>query len=135
EPVYSDLHEDLVYFPTYWRIGPGSPSPTYSGVAGVQIGGGIEPNAALGLFWANESVPIATLFFRVKGKTGTSAEIRFSDDEWTPFGGDSCQRNTLWFRVDNHEFDFGAYSTRHVSGEIRIVEGEPTQTEVPTLPP
>src|SRR5690606_15290575 len=96
EPIYSDLHQRLVFFPTYWRLGVGGSGHTNSGVSGFTMGGNIESNAALGLFLANESVPLATLFFRLKGEPGTTAELRFSDDEWSLFGGGPCTRNGMF---------------------------------------
>jgi hypothetical protein len=73
-------------------------------------------------------VPLFTVYFRLKGAPGDAFQIRFADDEFAWVNG-SCIMNQVNYN------QLYVRSTRHVHGEIGIIEGEPTHPEAPPLPP
>lgn len=140
EPAFSEEHDTYFYF-TY-----GSRLPTTTllhsdpGQAGyfLDLLPTRDANDLLGQPGA--TIPICTFFFRIRAAAGSEVAVRFCDGEFCWRYSPYCDP---WYNeLTYHELRSGerlrevaAQSTRHVPGTVRVLPGEPTQAELPELPP
>src|SRR5690606_10459653 len=141
-PVISNDAQDMLHFPRIYMIG-GSVGPiSADGSGGFVFDVLLSDEVAGPIFDAQPEVVLFTLYFRVKqGAEFGSAAVEFCDDRFRyapPLRG--CHRSHIHHIPRAGVFPpdpptFTAYSTLHTGAAIEIVPGEPTQTEVPPLPP
>jgi hypothetical protein len=133
EPVLSNEAAALTYLTIFGLLGD-DPGESPSGAVGFVLGLSLFCDAATELFGESESVPIATLYFRVHGTPGAVADLFFTDSLFSAPPGRGCHRNTLSYYGPQDSYLL-AHSRRHVPGTVTVLPGEPTQPEPPPLPP
>ncbi len=141
EPRLSDIVESFTYQSYFARLNANFVG-SRTGATGFVLALSFLDSEATAIFAESLPVPLATLYFRVKGKPGDFAEIRFTDSDFvTPTG--ACQRNSFIYHYNCHPYndtlicsdELIALSSLHRSGAVWVLPGEPTQTEPPPLPP
>jgi hypothetical protein len=129
-PIYSSFYLDFGLFPQFREL---DASKSLTGRMGFGFDSLIKDDGKQFLADTISGggpavVPLFTVYFRLKGAPGDSFQIRFPDDEFAWVTG-SCIMNELNY------YQVYARSTRHVPGNINIIEGEPTHPDAPPLPP
>jgi hypothetical protein len=131
--AYSDFFEELVYISHFFHLGETDVGPqrTPSG-EGFHLSGNFRTGATDLYLGAQQSVPILTVFFRLKGQPGDVATVRFCDSEFVyQTVGRSCVINSLYHQGP----ELVAMSTLHKNAEIRILAGPATRPDPPAVPP
>jgi dockerin type I repeat protein len=123
EPVYSDRFWDFGFSPFFFEL------PDVDGKKGFIIISTVRPDDSNGFI--GSAIPIGKLYFKLLGEIGESFEVKFVDDVFMPaLDVPMCLRNQL-----SYFQKFAAYSNRHVSGLVRIVDGESVTADPPPLAP
>ena len=126
EADYSEAFDQLFFMSNFL------PLTGLEGERGFWLDGAVRRGALSSPIVEGEPLYLATVFFRLTGAPGDAVSIRFCDNVFGPEVG-TCRLSMLIYNDDGAHVV--ARSTRHVAGEIRILEGEATQTEPPVLPP
>ena len=139
EPIgagqFSEIHEQLVLWELSNQIPEDYRLPGVHGKA-LSISALFAPFMVDDYFEAGNILPIATIYFRLVGQPGESSLIRFSDGEFKwPGNLNPCIENSVGFYNTKRDAYINARSIQNIPGEIRIVPGEATHTEVPSSPP
>jgi hypothetical protein len=125
-PQHSGFFDRVAFMSEYYTLPQGIENPQ-----GFRLSGVIRDSELGGAFPSTDPVPLATLFFRVRGEPGEALSVDFCDFR----SASGCIRPKIYYSTDTERRSLNALSTRHVPGEIRILPGEPTNTEPPPLPP
>ncbi len=136
EPLFSEEYQLLTWFLGYagWLKGEVGPRHIH-GHHGFGLATNMDREAVADILVGGARIPLLTLFFRIVGEPGDTAEFRIADGEWA-FPTESCVDNQLVVHVQGGlPLTRQLRSDRHRSGLIRIVPGEATHTEVPEVPP
>ena len=138
EEAYYTTEFDQIAGSSFLRhseITPLSPPPA----GGVLLNATVRRGAAEKFFASPQPVHLVTLFFRIKGDPKGTTLVRFCDDELRSLNSQSCLRSVVSYSGTDGPGGplilLYAQSTRHVPATIRILEGEPTRTEPPQVPP
>jgi hypothetical protein len=130
---YSEFYDEFALFSIFYPEGgeagrlPGHPGGTFI------LGAGFQAGAADRFLSAGSAFPLVTLYFRIRSAAQDEIAIRFCDSTRVGVG---CESNTLdYTTVRGLREDYRTLSTRHVPGIIRILPGEPTRPDPPSLPP
>jgi len=145
DPTVADLLGEPIYSEEFWEFGF---SPFFYELRETQgLKGFIlvlparnnfadpDPGGSIGRF-IGVPINIGTVYFRLRGVPGDAFELRFLDDVLAGSLG-QCLRNQLSYseKLPPRRGKLTAYSTRHVSGLVQIVDREPIRAEPPPLPP
>jgi len=129
-PSYAELFDQVAPLYNFFTLGQQRPG----GRRGFVLYGSFRTGDVERMVGSGQ-LPIMTLFFRLKGKSGEAFAIDFCDGEFKNRVG-SCVDNTLLYSEGvGNQRQIEARSTRHVQGQIRILPGPPTRTELPSIPP
>jgi hypothetical protein len=123
---YSALFEELSVFSEF------VPLPSREQPQGFRFSMNPRPQIAQYLP-TREPLPLLTAYFRLRGNPGDAFRLRFCDDAFR-FPHGPCIENLLHYR-SNGAPALVARSHSHVPGEVRILPGEPTRPDPPSLPP
>lgn len=136
EPAFSEEHDRYFYFTYGGRLGSAAVFDPLSTKAGYELDLAPTGEAKELLRQPGATIPVCTFFFRVLAAPGSVVPIRFCDGEfcYAPPYGCMPRVNELSY-ITGFRSGVLARSTRHVPGTIRVLPGEPTQTELPELPP
>jgi hypothetical protein len=94
----------------------------------------LRPDLVDTYFVPGATVPLFTVYFRLYGDPGQSFPVDFCDWEFRDFAGGCATGALYYFDADGPGTQLLALSTRHMSGRVSIVPGEPTRPR-PSLPP
>ncbi len=127
---YSDFFDRFAFLSYYFP----HPIPEREDNTGVfLLGGNLRAPAIDEFFSPGKPFSLVTVYFRIKGTPGATSSVRFCD---YVIAGRSCGVNYLLYEAPaRHSGNVAATSSRHVDGLIRILEGEPTHPDPPSLPP
>ncbi|MBI4585886.1 MAG: hypothetical protein HY717_17895 [Planctomycetes bacterium] len=131
EVQYMEIFDLLSWRSSFWKLSIGD-------FKGFGLAMGLKYAEVPKIFPSDQPVHLATLFFRLIGKPGSFSKIEFCDNVFRQPQG-ACSKNALQFvpRVGEGtlEDQLHAFSIRHLPGEIRILDGEPTRPNPPATPP
>jgi hypothetical protein len=131
---YSDFYDEFALFSIFYPEG-GEAGRLANHPHGVfSLNAGFQRDSLTRFLATTEPFPLVTLYFRVKTGTANEVLIRFCDHMQV---GVTCGSNTIGYisTTGSPTLSFDTLSTRHVPGIIRVLPGEPTRPDPPSLPP
>jgi hypothetical protein len=131
---YSEFLDSLTLLTSFYSFG-GFPTPQEGPTRGIwQFFGNFKRESIEPLLGSGAPFPFMTLFFRVRGEPGQTTAIEFCDDV---VAGKGCSSNLLLYSgrdsAGASRF-FDTRSTKHISGMVRVLPGDPTRPAPPSVP-
>jgi hypothetical protein len=134
EPRWSEVAED-----SFWKTGASTGGMTRTGASTFHLVGNFTKEAAGVHFPSEELFPIGTVYFRVIAEKREPIQIEFCQ-AWIQAGDAvGCFQSWVLYsiepEVDSRGYNYVyAQSRHHIDGEIQVLDGPPTHTEIPPEP-
>jgi hypothetical protein len=131
-PVFTEHFRRLVSIAQFASLGEDTAPRHPNGDGGFTLISTFVPELPEIVLAGGHPLPIGTLFFRLVGAAGTSAEIRFCDGEFVLPSG-ACSNNTLdHYAPEEYVL---ALSEKHEPGFLRVLPGMTTRPYDFLVPP
>jgi len=136
DPIYSEFFESVSGVRGFYELGGEFGPRREDGGAGFVFGANVLEQAYSSRASFGQSIPLATLYFRLLAADGVDVSVEICDQRFAYAGG-SCLSNELAYEVAGPpgSTTIVTTSTRHIPAEIRVLPGPATRPEPPDLPP